>query len=100
MSEDLAHVMHEVLTNKLRQLGQRSDAGWVEFTINDTFSLMTDLAAAGVSMSMEDYVDTSEHAIQIVYAHGNDCDGCRQIQDIAFESVARSAVNEYRERGF
>lgn len=96
-SRDLAQVVHEVLINKLRELGQRSDAGWVDFTINDSLSLMVDLAANGVNMSMSDFVDTSEHGIQIVYAHGPDCEDCQQIQTIAFEAVARNAIQEYRE---
>lgn len=81
-SGDLAHVVHEVLINKMRELGRRSDAGWVDFTINDTFSLMVDLAAAGVNLSMADFVDTSEHGVQMTYAHGADCEGCKAIGDI------------------
>lgn len=75
-SGDLAQVVHEVMATRF---------DW--FTINDTFSLMVDLASAGVDLSMSDFVDTSEHGIQLLYAHGKDCDGCAAIQALAFDAI-------------
>lgn len=76
MSRDLADAVTEVLQQRF---------GW--WTANDSLGLMSDLAAAGVSLSMDDYVDISEHGLQIVFAHGHDCEGCKAVQRFAFDAV-------------
>lgn len=97
MSRDLAHLVANALAETFDDVVM--DNEWRTPTVDDALRLLINLAGQGVATSVEEFVDTSDHGITIVYAHGNDCEGCRGIQDMAFQAVARNAVNEYRRGG-
>jgi hypothetical protein len=76
---DLAGVVHEVLQTHFPEL-----------TVDEAVKILIDLACANVEIYLQEYVDQSEHGMQIVFAHGNDCEGCRMIQSMAFDAIRGS----------
>lgn len=102
MSRDLAHLVADALTETFDDIVMDDGDTNTSIrtpTVDDALRLLVNLAGQGVAISVEEFVDPSDHGIQIVYAHGDDCEGCRGIQTMAFEAIARNAVLEFRKRG-